>query len=698
MLLSTALTHSRTLEHRAALEHSSSRTSQSGDSKKQHDETKRNETTHMSHRFGIFTFVWLLVLSTSDANNGKSGVGQRPEKEVLPAGNATFQGYGCAEAGTGLTRKLASSCTMESALCNERHPNIAPIELLTVVENRPYAGYDDRKAQARSFERWCHLPAAKGATGCAPSPVEFDPTSASASASASSVTAAAASFSSSLSTSAEPASAAGGLYDDPVPVLGFVVAKGGRMVERGLRSVDYPVRKLVVVQMGNDPDVTAALARVRAQPGFEKLRVVNGLGNLGCAAGWNRVILEDLNAEYWMILGFDISFPPGVLGQIHRQSTAIFQKHRRIGIVHFWYQWGGYKSEWSAFILRREVVHEIGFFDENVWPVNTEDYDYAVRMNGHYLREPWYRHLLPARPGCPSFYLEHGVADHGNSGTNHLVESAKRTAAGSCKTDALAYLAWQRRRSSLAYVSNKWGNRPGGGEVVQHQRCADGDPRYGIQPEEGRNRKFHKHPTGADYYPPVAVTSVFRDPYGHQHLPAWFWVLDPGTRRCIISGGDRRQQLLPNAPPQAGTTPGEVGQAALPALPHNLTQSRRRLKLRPIQFLDTEPCLGMRPSVPYTFEKLSGLPRNCSDALDLCISSLTSLQSTPLMEKLGLIPPLRHHGELCDRGGSIPLPAMVKHINGPCPAKQNDRRTKGSLPPTRNRNRKPPPPGAGGRH
>ena len=344
------------------------------------------------------------------------------------------------------------------------------------------------------------------------------------------------------------------------------------MVERGLRSVDYPVRKLVVVQMGNDPDVTAALARVRAQPGFEKLRVVNGLGNLGCAAGWNRVILEDLNAEYWMILGFDISFPPGVLGQIHRQSTAIFQKHRRIGIVHFWYQWGGYKSEWSAFILRREVVHEIGFFDENVWPVNTEDYDYAVRINGHYLREPWYRHRC--RPGRAGRRFTSSTASRTTAtGTNHLGER-QAIAAGSRKTDALAYLAWQ-RPAALSRTCPTSGETGRGRQVVQHQRCADGDPRYGIQPEEGRNRKFHKHPTGADYYPPVAVTSVFRDPYGHQHRPAWFWVLDPGTRRCIISGGDRRQQLLPNAPPQAGTTPGEVGQAALPALPHNLTARRR---------------------------------------------------------------------------------------------------------------------------
>jgi hypothetical protein len=148
-----------------------------------------------------------------------------------------------------------------------------------------------------------------------------------------------------------------------IPVLGFVVAKGAALVKRGILSVDFPVSKFVVVQMGDDFAVTRALDEVKQMRPY--VHIVK-LGNLGCAAGWNRVIMEDPHAPYYFILNFDISFPPGSLAQIHRESSEVLASTPRVGFIHFWYHWGGFKPEWSAFILRRETLHDIGFFDENV--------------------------------------------------------------------------------------------------------------------------------------------------------------------------------------------------------------------------------------------------------------------------------------------------------------------------------------------
>ena len=239
------------------------------------------------------------------------------------------------------------------------------------------------------------------------------------------------------------------------------MAKGAHLVKRGLLSVDYPVRRLLVVQMGDDPEVTRSLKE--CQRLLPNLHVVNGLGNLGCAAGRNRVILEDLNADYWFILGFDISFPPGVLGRIHRETTDLFAKQPRVGIVHFWYQWGAFKPEWSAIVVRKEVVHDVGFFDENIWPVNTEDEEYKQRLNGNSQREPWYRHLMPTTTrdrACPDFYVEHGVA-FGESGTMKQIRSMATEEHAYCKKSAAAYNSWQQRRQFVAYASNKWGRHLG---------------------------------------------------------------------------------------------------------------------------------------------------------------------------------------------------------------------------------------------
>ena len=60
-----------------------------------------------------------------------------------------------------------------------------------------------------------------------------------------------------------------------------------------------------------------------------------------------------------MVLGFDISFPKGVLGRIHHEITALFASQPRVAMVHFWYQWGSFKPEWSAFVLRKEVSQRL---------------------------------------------------------------------------------------------------------------------------------------------------------------------------------------------------------------------------------------------------------------------------------------------------------------------------------------------------
>ena len=593
-------------------------------------------------------FVGCTTFSSSSGNTHSASI-RLPLSSASVATKATglitFQGYGCGESRTRETQ--FATCTANSALCGPRHSNARTEEdLLTKIENRPYEYNVHPSKTSRSdsslnstFSRWCSLAVAKDATGCAASSIEYQP----------------------VPLPYTEKSTSGEL--DAVPVLGFVVAKGGRMVERGLLSIDFPVRKLVVVQMGNDPGVTEALKRVKARKGFESLRIISGLANLGCAAGWNRVILEDLNAAYWMILGFDISFPPGVLLRIHRESTDILRQHPRIGLIHFWYQWGGYKSEWSAFILRREVVHDIGFFDENVWPMNTEDYEYSVRMNGNYLHEPWYRHLLPTKSGgCPVFYVEHGVASNGDSGFNHIIDVSRKGESNSCKEDAMTFLEWQHRRSSIAYVSNKWGIAPGskGGEVRGRQNCQDPDKKYGRQPEEGRKRPFFKHPTGADYFPPVVMTSVFRDPYGHSHLPVWFWIVDPGIRRCIITGKVHTSYI------------------GSPESSNSRMTRRLMFKNASLSFIDEEPCIGMRPAIPYNFDMLSGLPARCVDALDLCTSSLTSLQNASFLEKALLVPPLVSNPPPCDkRKGAIPLPSKIQSLPGPCPPPPRHQRASG---------------------
>ena len=442
-----------------------------------------------------------------------------------------------------------------------------------------------------------------------------------------------------------------------IPVLGFVVSQGAELLRRGVLSIDYPVDKLVVVQMGDNPAVSSVIAELlllaeqdpSRHPHLATLRVAK-LGNLGCAAGWNRIILEDLFAPYWLILNFDIAFPPGALRRVHANASDIFAAHERIGMIHLWYQWGGYKPEWSAFMLRRETVHDIGFFDENNWPVRHEDFDYSIRMIGTPFRKPWYRHLLPHRHDennqCPDLYVFHGVGGSLWGGGTERVNDEAGKRPGECKAISDEYRNWQFRRGQAAFSPNKWGDN--GGPKVGND-CHD--PKMLAKVKDIRGTAHWQHPTGADYYPPGVMWVPFSRPFGHPGMPVWFWVLDPHVRRCILGARQQQQQ-------------------------QQQQQQRRRQRRRRLggggggKVQQHHSGRGSLPptcrasNIPYYFDKLKGLPDKCIDALDLCVSSLTSLQDSPTLERLGLIP--RDRKANCEASSrKLALPPPMEALLGP---------------------------------
>ena len=179
-------------------------------------------------------------------------------------------------------------------------------------------------------------------------------------------------------------------------------------------------------------------------------------------------------------------------------------------MIHLWYQWGGYKPEWSAFVLRRETVHEIGFFDENNWPARHEDFDYSIRMIGTPFRKPWYRHLDAAPPRrdnrCPDLYVYHGVGgslwgggtDHVNDESGHRPGSARPFPTSTATIKSAA----DRRRSAPT-----WGDN--GGPKVGND-CHD--PKMLAKVKDIRGTAHWQHPTGADYYPPGIMWVPFSRP------------------------------------------------------------------------------------------------------------------------------------------------------------------------------------------
>ena len=382
---------------------------------------------------------------------------------------------------------------------------------------------------------------------------------------------------------------------------------------------------MVVIQMGDDIAVTRTLNSLKTKiPGL----IIKRYGNLGCAAGWNAIIMENLAAPYWFILNFDIAFPPGALALLHKAGSRIFRKYSRAGVVHFWYQSGAYKPEWSAFMLRRETMHDIGFFDENFYPANGEDFDYSARMAVNPSQAAWFRILWPPTrnaPVCPRVYVWHGIGtqEAWGSGTMRMnkgyLESASRTS--KCTAAANAYLNWQTNRFRIAYGPTKWGVN--GGRQVNNQKCRDPNPRdapvtpnIANQSESTASSPSESGPNQLKMEEGPVVP--FSHPFGHPGLPVWFWVVDPDIRRCTL------------------------------AHPRRLNE-------------------GCKVSnTPIVFDRTIGLPARCIDAIDLCKSSCTSLYDSSLLEDLRFI--AKRHPLNCENANpdvdiTIP-PPLHSHLCG----------------------------------
>jgi GT2 family glycosyltransferase len=137
---------------------------------------------------------------------------------------------------------------------------------------------------------------------------------------------------------------------------------------RMLRSIDYPVGKVMIINNGEDIGVASALDQL-ALTSRLPLEVVKPEKNLGCAASWNLAMSENPQADYWLFIGNDIELHRGDLEKIDQFIT----EHPRY--VTCPANWGH-----SLFAVTRVGLDQIGYFDENFYPAYHEDQDHMYRV------------------------------------------------------------------------------------------------------------------------------------------------------------------------------------------------------------------------------------------------------------------------------------------------------------------------------
>lgn len=217
-----------------------------------------------------------------------------------------------------------------------------------------------------------------------------------------------------------------------IPILGIPILNRWDLLLRCVRSIDYPVNALMVIQNGSDdPDAMRELLAILQTVPVNHFHHVR-TPNLGCGSSWNHVMLS-VPASWWMFAGNDIRFLPGSLEKMARAADLFQHSHAAI--------FGNHGHSW--FIQTKLGTRKVGLYDPNIFPAYLEDCDWMYR-----------RQLT----GIPYMDVDGAIAEHGQG---HITGSA------TIYSDPRMRMENDRTHgNNHQYYRRKWGG-PNGAEVFK---------------------------------------------------------------------------------------------------------------------------------------------------------------------------------------------------------------------------------------
>jgi len=148
-----------------------------------------------------------------------------------------------------------------------------------------------------------------------------------------------------------------------IPVLGFATLTKFDLAERLLRSIDYPVDHLVVVNNSGTrewepwkPELVHNLWHIEVPFG------------LGANGAWNLIIKSTPHAPYWVIPNDDCFFEPGALETIDNEV-----EYNSFNFVKI-------DTKWSCVIPGEGAIRKAGLWDEIFHPIYFDDNDFERRL------------------------------------------------------------------------------------------------------------------------------------------------------------------------------------------------------------------------------------------------------------------------------------------------------------------------------
>jgi GT2 family glycosyltransferase len=151
-----------------------------------------------------------------------------------------------------------------------------------------------------------------------------------------------------------------------VPCIIIPVLNRYDLLERAIRSIDYPVEQLIIIDNGDgyDADMLAWTAPWQHIQNWYLWRMPT---NLGVAPSWNLGIKATPHADGWILLNSDAFFEPGQLEAFYNDCEP-----STITLT-------GKAQPWSCAWVGAGVVERVGLFSECYVPAYFEDNDFEDR-------------------------------------------------------------------------------------------------------------------------------------------------------------------------------------------------------------------------------------------------------------------------------------------------------------------------------
>jgi len=182
-----------------------------------------------------------------------------------------------------------------------------------------------------------------------------------------------------------------------IPTAGLgVITDPQQFFPRLAKSIDYCIDNFVLVKT-ESVNLTEGIDNLIHSSHIKNLTIIQREKYFfGVSEGWNTILKAFPNSPWYLVLAYDIELRPHLLELMSRRFWDQSQSHISINSTHniaenpILLAFSSYENAdvsqcaYNIFAFTQQVLQDLGYFDENLFPAFWEDTDWQYRFDRYY--------------------------------------------------------------------------------------------------------------------------------------------------------------------------------------------------------------------------------------------------------------------------------------------------------------------------